>query len=86
MNARGISVFYGAVSAEVALAEVRPVVGSRVVTTRFLLSRPIRLLDLEALQSVTVAGSVFDPTYIEQLEKAHFLGNRSRRIASLPGQ
>jgi len=35
MNAHGISVFYGAVEPDVALAEVRPPVGSTVVVARF---------------------------------------------------
>ena len=35
MNAQGIAVFYGAGDVETALAEVRPPVGSRVVTAEF---------------------------------------------------
>jgi hypothetical protein len=54
MNARGISVFYGANDPRVALAEVRPPVGSRVAVARFEIIRPLRLLDLTALSDATV--------------------------------
>jgi hypothetical protein len=80
MNARGISVFYGATAPEVALAEVRPPVGSRVVIARFVLNRPIKLLDVEALRSVYIAGSVFDPGYKEQRALANFLQSLSQRV------
>lgn len=80
MNAHGISVFYGANNPEVAIAEVRPPVGSKVVVARFDIMRPLRLLDLRALDSVTTTGSIFDHTYIEQLERTMFLRNLSQRI------
>lgn len=80
MNARGVSVFYGASSPDVALGEVRPPVGSRVVIGRFDFIRPVKLLDFEALRSVSVSGSFFDPTYIRRLERAEFLKRLSSRI------
>ncbi|PKL38659.1 MAG: hypothetical protein CVV41_22380 [Candidatus Riflebacteria bacterium HGW-Riflebacteria-1] len=80
MNAHGISVFYGANNPEAALAEVRPPVGSKVVIARFEIIRPIRLLDLTALDLVTTNGSIFDSTYIDRLERTMFLRNLSRRI------
>jgi RES domain len=80
MNAEGISVFYGATDPGVALAEVRPPVGSRVIVARFDIVRPLRLLDVEALRSIYVDGSVFDPSYIRKLEKAKFLGRMSDQI------
>ena len=80
MNARGISVFYGATNASVAIGEVRPSVGSRVVVGQFELLRKLRLLDVNALRSVYVEGSVFDAGYIRQLERARFLGRLSNRI------
>ena len=52
MNADGISVFYGANDEKVALAEIRPPVGSYVVIARFCVSKSkkvIRLLDVEGL-------------------------------------
>lgn len=73
MNARGISVFYGATNVETAISEVRPPVGSQVLTGRFDIIRPIRLLDLNALSTVTVTGSIFDPDYAHRLGWAQFL-------------
>ena len=80
MNAHGISVFYGASDPGVALAEVRPPVGSRALLGRFELLCPVRLLDVEALRSVYVDGSIFDPAYVEQLALAKFLGRLGNRI------
>lgn len=80
MNARGISVFYGATDAEAALAEVRPPVGSDVVVAKFFIVRPLRLLDLSALEGVDEEGSFFDPLYKHRLERAAFLRSLGRRI------
>jgi len=73
MNARGISVFYGANKPDVALAEVRPAVGARVVVARFELMRRVRLLDLKAFADILEKGSVFDPTYAPRKARAIFL-------------
>lgn len=81
MNAAGISVFYGAKTVEAARAEVRPPVGSFVVIGRFELLRPVQLLDVEALRSVYVTGSIFDPAYLGRLERAKFLGSLGRRLS-----
>lgn len=80
MNAHGISVFYGASDPNVAIGEVRPPVGSRVMVGQFKLLRKVRLLDVNALQSVYVEGSIFDPGYIERLIRAKFLERLSDRI------
>jgi hypothetical protein len=81
MNARGISVFYGATDPGVAIAEVRPPVGSQVAVARFEIIRPIRLLDLTALSAVAEVGSFFDPGWAARLERATFLRSLSQRIA-----
>lgn len=81
MNPHGVAVFYGATDPLVALAEVRPPVGSRVVIGRFEIVRPIKLLDIEALSSVTVEGSIFDRAYVHQRTKAKFLHWLSKRIS-----
>ncbi|OGR26160.1 MAG: hypothetical protein A2277_08200 [Desulfobacterales bacterium RIFOXYA12_FULL_46_15] len=73
MNAQGISVFYGANTPETALSEIRPPVGSKVVIARFEITRKLRLLDLTALDSVASQGSIFDPTFIDRIQKALFL-------------
>lgn len=80
MNAHGISVFYGANDPSVALAEVRPPVGSQVAVARFEILRPLNLLDLTALDFVTVRGSIFDSDFINRLERAAFLAKLSQRI------
>lgn len=80
MNARGISVFYGANNPDVAVAEVRPPVGSQVAVARFDIVRRLRLLDLTALSAVTEDGSVFDTGWAARLERATFLRSLSQRI------
>lgn len=80
MNAHGISVFYGAERPQVALAEVRPPVGSQVAVARFEIIRPLRLLDLAALGAVRTLGSIFDPNFANQLEREEFLRSLSRRM------
>jgi hypothetical protein len=80
MNAHGISVFYGANNPKVALAEVRPPVGNRVMVARFEIVRQVRLLDLTALSEVITSGSIFDPTFAGRLERAMFLRSLSNRI------
>ncbi|MDX9710355.1 MAG: RES domain-containing protein [Trichloromonas sp.] len=80
MNAHGISVFYGSDDSGVAIAEVRPPVGSQVAVARFEIVRPLRLLDLTALSSVNEDGSIFDPGWAARLERATFLRSLSLRI------
>ncbi|MGE0372904.1 MAG: RES family NAD+ phosphorylase [Gammaproteobacteria bacterium] len=81
MNARGISVFYGANSQAAALAEVRPPVGSQVAIACFSITRPLRLLDLTAFDKLVTRGSIFDPRYIRDLEKAGFLRTLGQRLS-----
>ena len=80
MNARGISVFYAASESRVAIAEVRPPVGSQVAVARFEIVRPLRLLDLTAVSAVAEGGSVFDSALARRLERAAFLRSLSQRI------
>jgi hypothetical protein len=80
MNAHGIAVFYGSTDPLIALAEVRPPVGSRVAVGRFEIIRQLYLLDIEALRSVNVAGSIFDSDYIHHLRRAKFLKRLSDRV------
>jgi hypothetical protein len=82
MNAQGISVFYGARDADTALAEVRPPVGSKVLVGRFDLLRSVRLLDVEALQTLYFEGSCFDPMHIGRLELAKFMKSLSARMTT----
>jgi hypothetical protein len=80
MNARGISVFYGANDPLVALAEVRPPVGSKVVVASFAITRPLQFLDLTVLNDIHVIGSIFDTAFGRALERAMFLRSLSQRI------
>lgn len=80
MNARGISVFYGATAARSAIAEVRPPVGSKVTVAKFNITRLLRLLDLTALENVWDGGSIFDPTLKERLERVAFLQSLGDRM------
>lgn len=67
MNAQGIPVFYGATTPDIAIAEVRPAVGSYVVVARFIPVKPLRILEMSALDGlVEVSGSLFDPDMEEK--------------------
>ena len=82
MNASGITVFYGATDPTVALAEVRPPVGCKVLIGRFEVIRPLKLLDLAALNDLRDDnGSLFDNAYRHRLKRAHFLRGLSFRIS-----
>jgi len=80
MNARGISVFYGANDQKTAIAEVRPPVGSQVAVAQFEIVRKLRLLDLTAVSDVRVTGSIFDLGLAGRMERAVFLRSLSSRI------
>lgn len=81
MNAQGISVFYGATKADVAIAEVRPPVGSRVIVAKFQITRRLRLLDLTAAKDVHEEGSIFDPSFMARLHRVEFLRSLRWRMA-----
>lgn len=72
MNAKGIPVFYGATHKHIAIAEVRPPVGSYVVTSSFNITRDVRLLDLKKLSEIDPSSklSLFDPA-TRELEARH---------------
>jgi hypothetical protein len=81
MNAQGISVFYGSMDPSVAIAEIRPPVGSHVVFGRFDVHRPLRLLDLQALMLVDVRdGSMFDPSIYNERMRRDFLKTLVRKL------
>jgi hypothetical protein len=80
MNASGIPVFYGATTDDVAIAEVRPPVGSYVVVAQFEVTRPLRILDLEALPRVVAKGSRLDNEYGEARKRAAFFSTLSHRL------
>ena len=81
LNARGIAAFYGATSADIAIAEVRPPVGSQVVVASFENIRRLKLLDIEALSSI-VETSPFDPMYGEKSGKERFISSLGDKISA----
>ncbi|RYD20290.1 MAG: RES domain-containing protein [Verrucomicrobiaceae bacterium] len=81
MNAHGISVFYGALRSDVAISEVRPSVGSKVVVGRFKLLRNLSLLNLGAFCHMEAKGSFFDPDFIRRKEKIAFLSKLREHVS-----
>ena len=75
MNAKGIPVFYGATHKNIAIAEVRPPVGSYVVTSLFKITRDLKLLDLRKLSEIKPPSefSLFDPATRELDARYRFL-------------
>ena len=63
------------------VAEIRPPVGSYVVTGRFEVIRPLRLLDLEALTHIYEARSYFDASYEQSAARLSFLRALGERIS-----
>jgi hypothetical protein len=80
MNARGISVFYGALDEPTALAEVRPPVGSQVAAANFRIVRDLKMLDLTALGYIKLDGSIFDLAYARELARVIFLSDLAVRL------
>lgn len=81
MNASGIPVFYGATSKHISIAEVRPPVGSYVVVAPFSILRPLRIFDINALDSLSISrGSIFDPETHKAQERNSFLKTFSRKL------
>lgn len=97
LNAKGISVFYGAAEANSAeenaedimlenlrnltISEVRPHVGGMVVVAAFEVIEPIMLLDFTALESL-VEVSMLDPLYSKKSEKQVLISKLARKIST----
>lgn len=74
MNAAGIAVFYGAMSSETCLAEMRPALGGRVLVGAFQTTQTLRVLDFKRLEAARLEElSFFDPRYADQRDRAAFL-------------
>jgi hypothetical protein len=66
----------------VALAEVRPPVGSKVLVGCFEITRPLKLLDLTAMSDISDGqGSLFDEAHRHRLKQAQFLRGLSSRLS-----
>lgn len=84
MNPAGISVFYGALTEKVAVAEVRPPLGGIVIVGSFRPSRALRLLDLTKLGQA-FSGSIFSSQYATRAARLRFL-KRFRSLIAYPVQ
>lgn len=75
MNAQGQSVFYCATDQQTTISEVRAPVGCIVAIVKFNIIRPLRLLDLNRLQSVELPenASIFDPNTNQLINRLAFL-------------
>jgi hypothetical protein len=75
MNAKGLSMFYGANLPEVAIAETRPPVGSYVLVGRFAFQRELRLLNISKLANIKIQDglSLFDPETFWLYDRKGFL-------------
>ena len=82
LNASGLSVFYGAEKEEVAIAEVRPPVGSVVLVACFNVIDRIRLLDVSGLEKAFQIKSVFDSAYKPLSDRERFLYTLSDRLST----
>lgn len=82
MNSSGVSVFYGATDATVALAEVRPPVGCRVLVGSFEIMRELRLLNLDELGRLvpSPSRSLFDPLAKAEHARCDFLRSLTQRL------
>jgi hypothetical protein len=81
LNARGISVFYGASDQNAAIAEVRPPVGTKIAVAEFEIIRKLRLMDLTAVSSARVTGSLADLGVDGRTKSAAFLRSLGGNIA-----
>lgn len=81
MNASGIPVFYGASSPDIAIAEVRPAVGSIVIVAPFSTMRAVTALNISAMELISSSGlSKFNPDTILRKEKTSFLRTLSKKL------
>jgi hypothetical protein len=82
MNAKGVSVFYGATEKDIAVSEVRPPVGCHVVVGAFKLIRTLRILDLHQLGSITLklTSSPFDPVTANEASRCAFMKTLTQKM------
>lgn len=83
MNPMGVRAFYGALDIDTCIAELRPPVGGDVVSGKFLIVRPINLLDLTALELAYHAKplSMFNPRSDSERARRFCLSTLHERIS-----
>lgn len=85
MNGAGIRVFYGALQERIAVAELRPPIGSYVVVGSFAPTRALRIVDLGVLGEPFEYEDMFSPRFEEVSTRLAFLEMLEQEI-SLPVQ
>lgn len=73
LNASGVSCFYGAFDIKTCLSELRPPVGSYVVSTAFELLRSITVLDMTRFTEEAKNRSIFSPVRQARLDQWRFM-------------
>ena len=73
LNASGVCCFYGAFDIRTCLSELRPPVGSKVVSTAFELSRSITVLDMTRFTEEVKNRSIFSPKRQARLDQWRFM-------------
>lgn len=90
MNPSSIAAFYGSFDRETCVAELRPPVGGTVVSGKFNIVRPLRVLDFTKLADIFHPHrlSYFDPSFMENECRIQFLESLHEKISMpiLPSQ
>lgn len=75
MNPAGVPFFYGAFDRTTCVAELRPPVGGKVVSGKFMLNRPLRIFDFVSLDKIYTRGAVsyFADNYLDESHRKAFL-------------
>jgi len=75
MNPAGVPAFYGAFERETCVAELRPPVGSKVVSGQFRLTGKVKVLDFGRFENADLgaAPSFFDSKYHSKMGRRDFL-------------
>lgn len=82
MNAKGVSIFYGAFDSKTCIAEMRSSIGNYLVLGTFKSVKELRVFDFEKLRNAHSTISIFQPNAIEQLNRYKFLNKLNSLISS----
>jgi hypothetical protein len=90
MNPVGVPAFYGSFQRNTCVAELRPPVGGTVVSGKFKLTRPMRVLNFQLLENAYLGPhpSYFDSTFRRNFARREILQMLHQKITTpvLPGQ
>lgn len=82
MNAKGVSIFYGAFDSKTCIAEMRSSIGNYLVLGTFKSVKELRVLDFTKLSNAHSIISFFQPNAIEQVTRQNFLWKLNSLISS----